>query len=277
MLRSLMAAIDGTPASDAVLDLAIRWGRRFDALVVGMTIVDEPGLHGSEEMIAGETYFHKLNEEILGDMRRSAEQALSRAAVRCAEAGVAFKPLEEFGSPVASILNESQRFDLILLSRQTHFRAGYEAQPDGTALRVLRGSPRPVVVVPPQATLVDVPVSVAYDGSFQAASALGAFVASGLGRDAVVHILAVGADDRETSRRADRAVEFLRLHGFATETHVVKSSAAPGPILLERARALNSGLLVMGACGKPMLRELLLGSTTRTVLAETPIPLFLHT
>lgn len=278
MLRSLMATLDPSEASEAVLERAIGWARRFEALVVGMTIVDEPGLHGPEELIAGESYFRKINEGLLDDLRRGAEQTLARAARRCAEAGVAFKPLEDFGSPAASILAEVQRYDLVLLGRRTHFRAGYESEPDGTALRVLRSSPRPVVIVPetsPPAP-ADGPVVVGYDGSDQAAAAVGGLVATGLGRDRAVHVVAVGPDRLDAGRRAERGIDYLKSHGLAAEMEVVVDDGPPGAVLLERARALGAGLLVMGPCGKPVLRELLLGSTTRGVLAASPIPLFLH-
>ena len=42
------------------------------------------------------------------------------------------------------------------------------------------------------------------------------------------------------------------------------------------ARRLKAGLLVMGAYGQPVLREFFLGSVTRTILEESPVPLFLY-
>ena len=57
MLRTILAGLDGTPDSQAVLTLAIRWPRRFDALRVGIAIIDEPEIHGTEEWVLGETRF----------------------------------------------------------------------------------------------------------------------------------------------------------------------------------------------------------------------------
>src|SRR3954467_9623760 len=90
MLRTILAGLDGTPDSQAVLTLAIRWARRFDALLVGVAIIDEPGIHGPEEWVLGETKFmHQLNRKLLHETTRRAEQVLEAAAIRCAEEGVA--------------------------------------------------------------------------------------------------------------------------------------------------------------------------------------------
>jgi len=35
-------------------------------------------------------------------------------------------------------------------------------------------------------------------------------------------------------------------------------------------------MIVMGGYGQPVLREFFLGSVTRTLLAESPVPLFLY-
>ena len=42
MLRTILAGLDGSPDSQSVLTLGIRWARRFDALLVGIAIIDEP-------------------------------------------------------------------------------------------------------------------------------------------------------------------------------------------------------------------------------------------
>ena len=41
MVRSIMVVADGSSPFQGVLDLAVRWGQRFNALVVGTGIVDQ--------------------------------------------------------------------------------------------------------------------------------------------------------------------------------------------------------------------------------------------
>jgi nucleotide-binding universal stress UspA family protein len=47
-------------------------------------------------------------------------------------------------------------------------------------------------------------------------------------------------------------------------------------VLLEQVRALDAGMLVMGAYGKSSFQEAFRGSTTQAVLEQSEIVLFLH-
>ncbi|WP_435005456.1 universal stress protein [Tundrisphaera lichenicola] len=274
MLRTILVGLDGTVHGDSALKLAIRWSKRYDALLVGLGCVDEPGIHGPEEIISGEGYFSRLNSALLEETRTRVEATLSQAALRCAEAGVAFKPLEDVGTPDTQILEEAQRFDLIMLGQQTHFRFGWENEPDVTLPKVLADTPRPVVVVPESAGEGD-SVIVAYDGSLQAARALYAFEASGLGQGREIQVLSVSDEKKTALRHADRAIEFLKSHGMEANPSPVESGGSPGDVLLEMIRLSDPGLIVMGAYGQPGLREFFLGSTTSTLLKKGTIPMFL--
>jgi nucleotide-binding universal stress UspA family protein len=275
MLRTILVGLDGSEHGDAALGLGIRWAKRFDALLVGMGCVDEPGIRGPEELLVGRAYFERLDAALLADIRKKVEETLSRCAARCAEAGVAFKPLEDIGTPYVQILLEAQRYDMILLGRQTHFRFGWEETPDVTLSKVLAESPRPVVVVPDEPGDGDA-VVVAYDGSLQAAHTLHAFEASGLGQGREVHIVSIADDEKDAARRAGRAVDFLKSHGLQAIPYPVDSDHPPAEVLLEMIRLRGPGLLVMGAYGQPVLREFFLGSTTRTMLERCPVPMLLY-
>lgn len=274
MLRTLLAGLDGTEASHGVLNLGIRWARRYDALLVGTVVIDEPGLHGPEEWVLGENILmRRINQNLLHEMTRKTEQILGIAAVRCAEEGVAFKPLQNVGDPYVQIPEESHRFDLILLGQETHFQFGFEKTPDDTLTRILRCSPRPVVVVP-RAVGSGEAVVIAFDGSLQASRALYAFEASGLGRGRDVHVVSIAPEHKAAAELADRAVEFLAYHEIRAMPSAVASSDAPDVVLLDRAKEFAAGLIVMGVYGQAVLREFFVGSTTRAVLKETPVPLF---
>lgn len=56
---------------------------------------------------------------------------------------------------------------------------------------------------------------------------------------------------------------------------MLQSSAEAGKLIQEQVRRLKAGLLVMGAYGQPTLLEFFLGSVTRTILEESPVPVFL--
>ncbi len=275
MLKSILVGLDGSAYSTSAVELGIRWARQFDALLVALGVIDEPTISRAEMVPLGASSFKQHRDEVvLARARREVEQFLEQFALRCAEAGVASKLLEDVGMPYDQILLEAQRYDLILLGQRTYFHFATEDDPCETLKKVLKSTPRPVVTVPEK--LGDgTRVVIAYDGSLQAARALQAFQVSGLADSQEVHVVTVGDNRIEAARHADRAVEFLRFHDIKAQPHGLEAAPA-GEVILDQARQLDARLLVMGAYGQPTLREFFLGSVTRTALKTSTIPLFLY-
>jgi nucleotide-binding universal stress UspA family protein len=274
MLASILVGIDGSSDSDSALELGLNWAGAFDASLRGLGIIDEPGLHGPEEYLVGELYFRKLNAEILDERRAKVGEALRRASAHAADAGVRFEAIQDKGVPDAEIVREAQACDLVVLGQHTRFRFGWEDSGDATLARILANSSRPVVAVP-EAIGEGEAVAIAYDGSLQAARALAAFEALGLARGREVHVISADPHWKAAARCADRAVEFLRGHEIKARPHPMPSRS-PSETILDWVFRLRAGLVVMGAYGKPTLQEFFLGSVTRTLLRESPVPLFLY-
>jgi nucleotide-binding universal stress UspA family protein len=276
MLRSILVGLDGSAYSATAVDLGLGWAQRHGALLVGIGIVDEPTIRQPEPVPLGGMHYKKERDDnLVADARRRVQEFLQEFARRCAAAKVACKLLEDVGLPYEQIALEAQRYDLILLGQQSHFHFETQAQPDETLTKVLKHSPRPLVTVPGQLQGGGV-VVVAYDGSLQAARTLQAFQAMGLGDAQELHVVSVDADPGEAARRAERAVEFLRAHAVTAHPHALATLAKPAQVILDQVRQLNAGLVVMGAYGQPTLREFFFGSVTRTMLRDSPVPLFLY-
>ncbi len=281
MLRGLLVGLDGSSHGERAVALGIAWARRLNARLVGLGILDEPAIRGPIPVVRGvphaESVAGRLEQARVDAASRQIGQFLDQFERRCAEAGVARECREVAGRPHEQILNEAQKYDLILLGQRTNFLFATRQHPDDTLPKVLKDSPRPVVVVPETWEAAGRAVVVAYDGSLQAARALAAFEATGLGASEAVHVVSVAASKDEAAALGERAVAFLRLHEINAELHPLAASdvARPAPRLLDQARRLDAGLLVMGAYGQPRLREFVLGSTTRTLLRESTVPLFL--
>ncbi len=276
MLRSILVGLDGSAASLSAVRLGIDWARGAEALLVGLAIVDEPTIAAAAPAVLGgpPNADPIIYRERMADARRQVEQFLEQFSLRCAEAGVAGTVLEDVGLPCEQIALEAQRYDLILLGRKTRFHFEIDMRYDDTLVKVLKGSPRPVVVVP-ETRYEGRSAIIAYDGSVQAARALAAFHGLGLGRSCAVHVISVHSDRKEAARVAERAIDFLRFHDIRATAHPLESASPPAEAILDQLPALDAALLVMGAYGQPTLKEFFLGSVTRTLLQETPVPLFL--
>jgi nucleotide-binding universal stress UspA family protein len=282
MLGSILIGLDTPRHADALVELGIRWAKPTGATLVGLGIVDEPGIRALEPafpiggMPGVDPVIHRGYETRMADVRRKAEQLLERFAARCAEAEAPHEEVTAVGSPHEMIEGEAQAADLVLLARGPQFR--FKATGDGgeeTVKKVLKNIARPIVVAPatpaPARAIV-----IAYDGSLQADRALAALEATGLAGSGPVHIVGIAeASTYDTTRHVERARRFLRRHRIEATPHVLEPSGSLVRQILERVRSLEAGLLVMGAHGQPALREFLIGSVTRTALSECPVPVFL--
>ena len=142
--------------------------------------------------------------------------------------------------------------------------------------KVLRSTPRPIIAVPEKLSQRGDGVLIAYDGSLQAARAVHALVASGLCNAGRTTVVSVDADSEAAARGlADRARDYLELHGIETTVKPVKSDRPVGEVILEEIVSQQPEILVAGAHGQSRLKEFFLGSVTAEFLRQSPVPVFL--
>jgi nucleotide-binding universal stress UspA family protein len=274
MLKSILVGLDGSNFSRAALDLGIEWAQTFDAVLVGLGVVDEPSIRAHEPIpIGGSVHKIRRDEHRTAVAHSQVEQLLDEFTSRCTDEGVSCKALENVGMPFREILRESHRYDLVLLGHETHFHSETAGRTDETLWRVLRRESRPIVIAPPESKSGS-SVVLAYDESPQADRAMQAFQASGLDLGQEVFVLCVGSAEEEAKCRSDEAVEFLQSHGIHATPCVRKPQGRPGRMILEEVERQSARMLVMGVSKHSTLRDLLLGGVTKTVLRESPVPVF---
>ncbi len=285
MIRSILVGLDTPGHIEVLSEVAIRWANRFGAGLVGLAIVDEPGIRAIEPLgpVGGtpgvNPVYYLGYDNRMAQQDRKAHALLEDFSRRCEAAGVKHEAIVGVGAPDEVIERQACAADLVLMASRTHFSfTAQEDEPDdGLLRRVLPDTPRPVVVVPvPAGVTPEGPIVIAYDGSLQAERALSAFEATGLAGIGPVHVVSVDDHADEAARLAGRARHFLTLHRIEATAHAIPSTEPPDEVILAEARRLGAGLLVMGAYGQPVLREFFLGSTTRRLLEQSPIAMFLY-
>jgi nucleotide-binding universal stress UspA family protein len=278
MLQSMVVGIDGSVYSTRAVEFGLCWARYWNAVLVGLAIVDAPGIYNAPPVFGVDLYQdEKVQRDArrLADAHRTAAQRLEHYTQRCTEAGVTYQVRQEVGAPTECLLLNAQEYDLMVLGQQTFFHFDTQDKPDDTLSVLVKQSSCPVIAVP--ATLAEGrTVIVAYDGSAHATRALHMFQALGLDSAYDVHVVCIDAEQHRAAGWAEHAVAFLHGHHIAAQAHVLVTSEPPAHVLLEHVHQLQASLLVMGAYGRSALREFLGHSVTHTLLQESPVPLFLY-
>jgi nucleotide-binding universal stress UspA family protein len=275
MLRSALVALDGSPYSKTAAALAIDWAKRYGARLLGLGVLDAPSIRGAEPVPLGAGAYKQARDEArLLDAHRRVVDFLADFRARSKAAGIAVEVLEDIGDPAARILREAQRCDVVILARETHFHFETQEQPDEILAQVLRGSPRPVVIVPRE--LPDgQDVVLAYGGGREAARTLQTFQLLGLAAGEAIEVVSIHRDGAEAEALTHLAGEYLTAHGAPHRLRAIASAAPPAEVLLEEVRRARPRLLVMGAHGHHPLRDLFGTSVTRAVLRTCPVPAFI--
>ena len=275
-MRSILAGLDDSPYRANVVELGLRWAARFDALLVGLGIVDKPSICRPEPVPPGGGAFkQQADAECLAAAREKVAGWLDAFAQRAKAAGVAYETCEREDRPEKVIRQVAQCHDLILLGHRTYFRFATQEGPCDTLEEVLHNTPRPIVTVPEHLPESD-DVVIAYDGSLQVARAVQQFVHLGLAQSARVHVASVASTTEEAEQTMACVCEYLSHHKIAVERHALVNEGGVAKTLLEAAGQCNAGLLVLGAYGRSTLHDFFLGSVTKKILHTADIPLFVY-
>jgi nucleotide-binding universal stress UspA family protein len=275
VLRSLLIGLDGSSDGEGALKLGLSWAKEHDALAVGVSVVDESGAVVSEQAAFASWFRRPIAEPLAYVARQRSRSILEKFEGRCQDLQVRCKAVNESGTPDALLLQEARWCDLVVLAQRKRSVFDSNDQASEMLARVLKDSPRPVIVVPRTPKDGEV-VIIAYDGSLHATQALYAFEATGLARSRTVHVVSVDPIRSEAVRNVNRAVEFLRNHDVKAVDVAVETGENPVEAILREVLQRDAGLLVVGSCGQSMLREFSVGSVARSILEKSPVAVFCH-
>lgn len=278
-MRSILVTVDDTPSAIAARGLAVALARQCGAKVRGVTAVDVSDLDRVEAIpIGGVQYaYDRLqHREKLAKERRARIAELPALFQRSlADAGMQAVCSTMEADVRGGLLRMIETCDLVVAGRDAEFHLEpYEGITPLVEHIITKGC-RPVVVSGP-VWVESGPVLVAYDGSAPAAKALQIAVLMGIIGSTGVHILSISRDRSTATTVAERAKEFLDVHGVIGDLEAFESTDHPADILLRRASEIGARLLVMGAFGHRGFREILFGSTTRRLFDQVPVPLFIY-
>lgn len=276
MLRSILVALDATPASSAAQEIAIEIARRYECMITGLTVLDRAHITAPTAVGIGGMAYKQHRDQV---KLKEAEAFLTRLEhgfqKSCEAIGARWQVIEAEGAPHKLIEQESARHDLLVIGKDTDFHFDEDPSVADAVQHLLRENSRPVIVCPERAR-ADGPVLVAHDGSVRASRAVHMLALLGFAQGRPIHVVSIAPDQSRADERARLAADLLVKHEHDVTVHGVVSEAHPADIILAQRDVLEATLIVMGAYGQSAWRDFFLGSTTKRLLSACPCPLFVH-
>lgn len=280
-MNKILACIDTRGNTDAVIDwaawAAVRLQNPLEFLHVlerhpeVAAVTDFSGAIGVD---AQESLLKELsNQDELRSvaMREAGRELLGHARTRAAAAGVEHLDARlRHGDFIETAIELQAEADLFVLGEHYHASAQERIRSEHHLERVIRGVASSVLVATAGHFEAPERVLVAFDGGPGARKALAHLARHPLVTGLPVLVATVGPDTTLARQQLEEAQLGLQAAGVVAETVLV--AGEPQQVLPELVARHAPALLVMGAFGHSRLRQLLVGSTTSSLLRLSNVP-----
>lgn len=279
----VLAAIDASGYTDSVSHWAAWAAARLDAPLDYLHVLDR---HPEAAAIADFSGNLALDarEKLLQDLvavdesRSKLGQERGRLLLQQAKAiaadahGVVAETRLRHGSLVDTLTELETDVRLFVLGKRGEHADVAKGHLGGHLERVVRAVHRPLLVASREFAEVG-RVLVAFDGSATTRKGVAMVAASPLFRGLEIHLVTVGAANDAGSAQMRWALDALAAAGLDArgEFHTGEPEAA----IADHVRDARIDLLVMGAYGHSRIRQLVVGSTTTTILRSCHVPVLL--
>jgi nucleotide-binding universal stress UspA family protein len=285
MVKSIFVPLQGLTCDREALTTAYHVARRFNAhleclhvrpdprlLVIGTTAGMETGLGTGIFPADVWNTLVEADQRRLKAAREHFAETCKRFNISKDSPGVSasFRDIE--GDPVRDLTTNARYSDLVVLAHHSLIaETSWDAGGD-----LVIGCGRPILLAPTKAVSESLStIVIAWKDTAEAARAVTAAMPL-LSKATNVIVLSAregSAKVEDALRSAERLAAVLRRHGLTAHAeHVPAQDKSVPEAVIDRARALNSDLLVMGAYGHSRVREFVFGGFTRQVLGESQLP-----
>ena len=279
-MKKIVACVDSIPSALHVCDYAVWAAVRLAAPLELLHVLDRhpeqapiSDFSGSIGLGAQETLLQDLSA--LDEKRSTLAQHQGRELLdglteRVRETGVTTaQSRQRHGSLVETLVDLAPECTLFVFGQNHPVVPGEKLHLDHHIEQAIRAVRLPVLVVPKRYRR-PTSFAVAFDGSAKGRKMLEAVASSALLQDLLCHVVMAGEESDEASSHLAWARTFLGEAGL--NGRVSFALGEPESSLLTYLKAHAVDLLVIGAYGHSRIRQLLMGSTTTTLLRTSPVP-----
>jgi len=271
MISSILVATDGSEAAAVAERFGASLAARLKARLVGVSVVEDRLARGFTEDGLGVT--PPSPEALAAYLKSRAEAACRRLSSRAAAENVDHSCEHSDGIADDRIVERGQQTDLIVVARDGNDAAYRTGLIGGTANGVIRKSTKSSLIVPTGAQLAG-PLVLAFDGSpgSRIGANLAVQLATRLGES--IHVF---VDSKDKGRAAARFEEVRGLAGSlpVPVREISSTLGRPDVKIVDSAREVRAGLIVMGAYGRNRITEYFLGSNSAAVARTSPVAVLL--
>lgn len=283
-MNKVYACIDGLASTAAVIDWAAWSAQRLNTPLEFLHVLEHQPDRAAFSDYSGAIGFGAQEALLLElselDARRSkltqdaARQLLASARDRATALGVTqLEGRMRHGELVDTLQEVEADARLFVLGEHYHATRPSRIHLDHHVERVIRSVKRPVLVATQERFEAPQRFVIAFDGSATARKTVETVAASPLLKGLPALVAMAGADSAMAQQQLTWAQQTLAAVSFDVSVALVPGEPEQALPALIQSKA--AGLLVMGAYGHSRIRQLIVGSTTTTLLRLSEVPVLI--
>jgi nucleotide-binding universal stress UspA family protein len=267
MISTILVATDGSETAGVAERYGAELAARLRARLVGLSVAEDRFVRGMQDDGLG---VQPPAMDALGNyLKNRADAACRRLSERARTAGVEATCEPAQGIADDRIVARGQQADLLVLGREGQHASFHTGLIGSTVNGVIRKTTKPALVVPNGAQLSG-PIVLAFDSSpgSRIGANLAVQLATRLGEP--IHVF---VDSKDKGRAVARFDEVRSLVGTlpVPVREISSTLGRPDVKIVDAAREVRAGLIVMGAYGRNRITEYFLGSNSTSVVRTSPI------
>ena len=267
MISTILLPTDGSPAAGVAERFGVSLAAQLKARMLGLSVIEERFSRGLQEDGLGVQ--PPQLDALVAYLKNRADAACRRLAERARAEGVEITGETASGIADDLIVERGQPADLIVVGRDGQHAAFRTGLIGATVNGVIRKTGKPALVVP-EGAQIGGPLVLAFDGSpgSRLAATLAVQLATRLGEP--IHVF---VDSKDKGRAIARFDEVRGLVGSlpVPVREISSTLGRPDVKIVDSAREVRAGLIVMGAFGRNRISEYFLGSNSTAVVRTSPI------
>ena len=284
MVQQIVVGTDGSPESMAGFNQAAAMARMIGANIKCVFVVDlrktqMPFIYsgatygGAYERfyVPPETTLRSFYDNLAKDLENFAAQCMENCRKHAEKEKIEFESVIKSGYPGVVLCDETRSGGLLVVGRRGE-NASYKRSIVGSITEdLMRVSPRPLLVCPVFRKEIKT-ILFPYDGRRTAEHAL-QFYVNGLVNIAKRFVLLLVGDESEEEHKVEEEISYLKAHNVPVEIERREGSTAKETLKL--AEEISADMLILGAKGRPRMKDFIVGSTALQVLQKSEVPVLL--